>query len=570
MNPLQTGMFPQSQMDKTQFATPTQMPVSREIVSSDFDTQVNPYTGNLPRFDKGGHVGLKSLAGDLAQYGRGGDTMVAHINPQEAAMLKAMGGSGTINPTTGLPEFLSLGGLNPVKALGGLNLGSLNPLNPGSGINKSINSIPVIGDVNKKFSDLNVAIMKPVDQALVGLDKTVGKAIPGGWGTVAQVAARFVPVIGPALSVGIGALNGSGVLRKGGKFNMQGALMGGAVAYGMGQLSDYVSGANLNGTTVPTPTVDVPAVPAPDAISSLNASQGWTGPTATDLSSSIPQGSINAANAAGDIASRINPATNLPYGSALGDTLAGNAPVTPSIGSQIMNGEFGNAATQFGDNVSQGIKNAYNSASDFADKATTGSTYTDALSKGIDNAKTFSGGLSDLATSPKDALAQADKMAAINGTMAPGKALLLTGAGAMGLSNLEAQRNYEKEMNSANNAANAEWNNIMAGVEQRRKRSEDAVRAHPYQFSSGGSMPRFLSGGGDGLSDDIPATIEGKQPARLADGEFVVSADVVSGLGGGSSKAGAKKLYSMMDRIRKQAYGTKKQVRKVSNRALPA
>ena len=49
--------------------------------------------------------GIKSLANNLAQYGRNGDTMVAHINPQEAAMLKRMGGSGTINPVTGLPEF---------------------------------------------------------------------------------------------------------------------------------------------------------------------------------------------------------------------------------------------------------------------------------------------------------------------------------------------------------------------------------------------------------------------------------------------------------------------------------
>jgi len=74
----------------------------------------------------------------------------------------------------------------------------------------------------------------------------------------------------------------------------------------------------------------------------------------------------------------------------------------------------------------------------------------------------------------------------------------------------------------------------------------------------------YLDGPGDGLSDSIPATIEGKQPARLADGEFVVSADVVSGLGNGSSKAGAKKLYAMMDKVRQQAHGTKKQIRKVN------
>ena len=52
------------------------------------------------------------------------------------------------------------------------------------------------------------------------------------------------------------------------------------------------------------------------------------------------------------------------------------------------------------------------------------------------------------------------------------------------------------------------------------------------------------------MSDDIPATIGGKQPARLADGEFVVPARIVSELGNGSTEAGARKLYAMMDRIR--------------------
>lgn len=82
---------------------------------------------------------------------------------------------------------------------------------------------------------------------------------------------------------------------------------------------------------------------------------------------------------------------------------------------------------------------------------------------------------------------------------------------------------------------------------------------------------RFLEGPGTGLSDDIHTSIEGVQPARLADGEYVVSADVVSALGGGSSKAGAKKLKDMMDRVRQSAHGTKKQIKKINDRrVLPA
>jgi hypothetical protein len=67
-------------------------------------------------------------------------------------------------------------------------------------------------------------------------------------------------------------------------------------------------------------------------------------------------------------------------------------------------------------------------------------------------------------------------------------------------------------------------------------------------YSDGG---RLLRGPGDGVSDSIPATIGNKRPARLADGEFVVPARIVSELGNGSTEAGARKLYAMMDRVQK-------------------
>jgi hypothetical protein len=71
------------------------------------------------------------------------------------------------------------------------------------------------------------------------------------------------------------------------------------------------------------------------------------------------------------------------------------------------------------------------------------------------------------------------------------------------------------------------------------------------QFNLGGYSDggRLLRGPGDGVSDSIPATIGNKRPARLADGEFVVPARIVSELGNGSTEAGARKLYAMMDRV---------------------
>jgi hypothetical protein len=86
-------------------------------------------------------------------------------------------------------------------------------------------------------------------------------------------------------------------------------------------------------------------------------------------------------------------------------------------------------------------------------------------------------------------------------------------------------------------------------------------------YSDGG---RMLKGPGDGMSDNIPATIAGKRPARLADGEFVIPADVVSHLGNGSSDAGAKQLYAMMDKVRKARTGRKAQGREINPRQYMA
>jgi hypothetical protein len=83
--------------------------------------------------------------------------------------------------------------------------------------------------------------------------------------------------------------------------------------------------------------------------------------------------------------------------------------------------------------------------------------------------------------------------------------------------------------------------------------------------------PREVVGNGDGMSDSVPADIEGVQEARLADGEFVIPADVVADIGNGSSDAGSKKLYDMMDRVRKARHGTTEQPPEIkAERLMPA
>jgi hypothetical protein len=95
-------------------------------------------------------------------------------------------------------------------------------------------------------------------------------------------------------------------------------------------------------------------------------------------------------------------------------------------------------------------------------------------------------------------------------------------------------------------------------------------------FAEGGSVQRaaagkLITGNGDGMSDDIRANINGDQEARLADGEFVIPADVVSHLGNGSTEAGADVLHEMMNRIREARTGRTKQAPEVDpGEYLPA
>jgi hypothetical protein len=92
-------------------------------------------------------------------------------------------------------------------------------------------------------------------------------------------------------------------------------------------------------------------------------------------------------------------------------------------------------------------------------------------------------------------------------------------------------------------------------------------------YAQGGiaELGYYLGGKTDGMADKIPAKIDDKQQAKLSHGEFVIPSDCVSALGSGNSSAGAKVLYDMMDRIRKHAHGTTKQIKPANlKKTLPA
>lgn len=115
--------------------------------------------------------------------------------------------------------------------------------------------------------------------------------------------------------------------------------------------------------------------------------------------------------------------------------------------------------------------------------------------------------------------------------------------------------------------------------ERLNKYTKDYGAEETTSAAQGGLMGTYAAGGkllrgpGDGMSDSIPAVIQGANPQRaaLADGEFVMPADVVSHLGNGSTEAGSKRLYAMMDRVRKARTGNPKQGRQINpNRFMPA
>ena len=242
---------------------------------------------------------------------------------------------------------------------------------------------------------------------------------------------------------------------------------------------------------------------------------------------------------------------------------------------------------------------------------------TDAMQKGVGN----------LLSSDSDAASKAFSTQA--GTFKSGVPLVM---GISGMTAIDEANKMREEAERSAGVGRQEQADMLARIAKGRKRAEEAVRSNPYMYAMGGSVddemggdysamgmdqgnmqrglfglgyaaggmpnlalsrlsqpafnegavggmqqfatggtPRFLSGGGDGMSDSIPATIGGTQEARLADGEFVIPADVVSHLGNGSSKAGAKQLYSMMDRVRKARTGNEKQGRQIKpNKMMPA
>jgi hypothetical protein len=154
---------------------------------------------------------------------------------------------------------------------------------------------------------------------------------------------------------------------------------------------------------------------------------------------------------------------------------------------------------------------------------------------------------------------KADAYTGIANRFAPGGAVKKKKATLTSTAKIAMQDPYEASLSGLGNAM---YHSQMPG--EVAKGLQPTTNLGQLDLAEGGSLGSYSDGGhllkgpGDGVSDDIPAQIGKHQPARLADGEFVIPARIVSELGNGSTDAGARKLYEMMDKVqasRKKSMG---------------
>jgi hypothetical protein len=462
---------------------------------------------NMPQmnFKEGGIASLPAMAERVQDAGRNGDTVLAHITPEEAGILQLLGGSGAINPKTGLQEFGFFKKFIPKPIY---RLGS----KVGKEIERGVESIAqnkYLGPIAQMASYLH-----PVSAFLYA-----GLAPEGSsFDTKRAAKAAAMQQIGEAALKELQAQGAPG---------MDGSAAGTGGPY---DISDVGSMGDLGmsdiGTTPygPPPPMSNPAInPSPSAAAPPQApiapSGGYTG-VDTPFNEGFPLDQAPIATA-----------SSLPPSSYQGMTpeqmATARAAESTASGVGSLAGAAGETALSYGDDaLNYALNNKVNTA-----------FIANQIYAGMEAKKEL-----------EQQKEEAEKVIA------------------------EQEKHTKEEVAFAQDVLRR------YPVEYRRLTAEDTKSqnlaggglAGLNAFKAGGS-PRFLKGGGDGMSDDIPAMIGKQQKAALSDGEFVVPADVVSHLGNGSSRAGAKKLYAMMDNIRQARTGKKRQAPEVKpDRYMPA
>ena len=421
--------------------------------------------------------GTVDQAQGLASLGRGGDSTLVHMQPQEVAGLQQLaqsnGTSLTRNPMTGYPEAFSLGGV--LKAAAPIAVGAMMP-----GFGTAI----------------------------------AAGALTGG--TIA--AATGDDVLAGAVSGGFGGASGSGF---GEAFAgvPEAATATGTATSNMGQqlAADAAYTGSLGGMQPLDAVANIGVPSSSIGASQLNTLNPMGGAGASPFNTSgmykanVGQGQLQT--------SMMTPKASMnPFKA---DALSGTSPA-------------GRGYNKFMDNVSD-------------------ITGTDEMRPIGDGENMLTPGFQLIDGKPMVATGER-----ISGSFLDKAKMLGAPVSSMGIGGLEAsdfinETNFDDPRDKYDPRSKLNLSRD-TGISEAMSR-DTGLRL----LAKGG----YLKGPGDGMSDDIPATINGDEPAALADGEFVVPADVVSHLGNGSSEAGSKQLYAMMDRIRKARTGRESQGKEI-------
>lgn len=493
-------------------------------------------------FAKGGIASLRPIAAAIAEQGRGGDTMLAHITPSEARLLKSRGGAGTINPVTGLPEFGFLS-----KAW-----------------KKVKGAVKKVGKAVKKFAKSKVGrivttlalafVLGPAAAATLGVSSTVGVAAVSG----------FVGSAGSTLLAG-------GNLKEALKAGAIGGLVGGAGAGVFGGAEAFQAGSYTGPTTIggqlakakesvfgapqPAPvteSVDLVNSSSSSAAKSFPASQA-SSITRTPIQSgvaSLDKAAIDQASLAARLKEMGVSAGGT--GNQVAATTAAKtaATETPGLMRSVVDTLVPNDV-----GIGEGLKNIATNLSPAARKAA-GEANAEIVFK------------ETLARTGSEKLAEAAALRAIPSAISNWLPLGIAGLGAATLGGAFEQQPAIVPPGFEGMAAGQSGGAKLL-AEQPEKYGLDfggtrtSYAYDPYQYmyapppppptyanpmtaADGGSAeyPRkngAINGPGTGTSDDIPA--------MLSDGEFVFTAKAVRNMGDGSRRKGAKRMYALMKKL---------------------
>lgn len=491
----------------------------------------------------------RELAQQLAAYGRGGDNTLVHMNPAEVQGLAALGHmfgrNVTVNPYTGLPEAMGL-----TDILAGLGIGIAAALTGGA-----------------------AAAAAP---ALLGVTAGGAGAMAAGAGVGALTSA--------GLNAGKAAITGEDP----GRAAMYGAASG-AVS-GLGGAANVASDAGSEAAKSAVSTTMDKA----GAASSITPSSIANAPAAPAATAEMVPGFSNAASSFAP--SSVTPA---PTPSGLGGLLNRITDAVPDIGisKDVAQGAAGAVKNSpvfdaFDKSFTALTKDPFNDINKYTmmgNMAIAGAEDRDkqmqaGITAGQDATANMVNQYLSAGVAPSSLPPEIMAQAAKSKKLMTGKPLGMASGGTiaevLGYRQVDPGYLNQQPMNNFYPQSMIPTAQPMQGSKPVHNEVLSRAYGGPvgYGYAEGGATAHgsegLLHGPGDGQSDGIASLIHGKEgtePVRLADGEFIIPADVVAALGAGSTKAGSSALYAMMDRIRQQAYGHTNQMNPVDhNKVMPA